>query len=784
MRGCARRAPNAFVWLLTAKQLLSPSALAALPSLACPIACLAHPSIRRSGASFHATRRLPSTHASRTRPPFHCKVSITHDNSTQSAPPRPRTALKLTHSHDARGNGAKTKMAVRGTKAPPPLTQPAALPPLRPNPSIRRSDASRASLHATRRQPAPPFDASIVHSGVPPPLHDLNYTPPPRTRTPQTQRDVRLRWPAEPTADMHEHLAQRPTLDHGEHGNKLVLDETHRRRKHTRSEINDMLAPARAVDPTPPQLPSTMAVRRAVAGLSCIEGRLKTRTHRPMIKPSHAPYSTTPHAIDKGRARDPSVEYAREVGYLSTPRANGSRNQDFRDLQKTADVCATGIAAVPESPENRARRATTAFPATQKSGQPTTLTEDGHPRAFLTDGVSFATCTNTTTTTPASQETSQRPSKHHTHDNGTPSLSSFRQRTGRPTKGECARNWIAGISKPHDIKRSDKRNRGIRDAGPSKQSLRRRLRQCQKLRQAVLDVRRKPFAAGRPRRRTTLEATADGTGQWDGRRRRLSLLQPNSYEAEMERDDPADTSDHTSDPPRRQHPTLNKDRTPRTLHHQNTVAGRRKSRTLPTDAALVFGSQTDWVVQGTGRVHRCDYKATRTPAAQAMLKTDSGLAGRRTRGQYEFRNAFNECYSIRSPAGRAKLATKSIRKSSLGRAVSGPGFVEREDGWLWCKAHASSVSAMENAFHARPGRSSFTRSGVLDLYGDGEGQDQGGLWGTEGNGVGGAPWVTSRQWGLCGPGGERITGLCVRLSLTIQPFEYHERHRALVMLDV
>ncbi|KAF5334935.1 hypothetical protein D9611_009981 [Ephemerocybe angulata] len=85
----------------------------------------------------------------------------------------------------------------------------------------------------------------------------------------------------------------------------------------------------------------------------------------------------------------------------------------------------------------------------------------------------------------------------------------------------------------------------------------------------------------------------------------------------MERDDPADTSDHTSDPPRRQHPTLNKYRTSRTLHHQNTIAGRRKSRILPTDAAVVFGSPTDWVVQGTGqRVHRCIYKATRTPAGQ------------------------------------------------------------------------------------------------------------------------------------------------------------------------
>ncbi|KAF6743072.1 hypothetical protein DFP72DRAFT_1178633 [Ephemerocybe angulata] len=57
--------------------------------------------------------------------------------------------------------------------APPPLTSPAALPPLRPNPSIRRS----ASFHSTRRQPAPAFNAAIVHSRVPLPLHDFGYTP-------------------------------------------------------------------------------------------------------------------------------------------------------------------------------------------------------------------------------------------------------------------------------------------------------------------------------------------------------------------------------------------------------------------------------------------------------------------------------------------------------------------------------------------------------------------------------------------------------------------------------
>ncbi|KAF5334963.1 hypothetical protein D9611_009961 [Ephemerocybe angulata] len=101
---------------------------------------------------------------------------------------------------DARGNGAKTKMAVRGTKAPPPLTQPAALPPLRPNPSIRRSDASSPSLHATRRPPAPPFDASIVHSRVPLPLHDLNYAPPHELAAP-LKLTAMCDGPPNPTAD-------------------------------------------------------------------------------------------------------------------------------------------------------------------------------------------------------------------------------------------------------------------------------------------------------------------------------------------------------------------------------------------------------------------------------------------------------------------------------------------------------------------------------------------------------------------------------------------------------
>ncbi|KAF5334990.1 hypothetical protein D9611_009975 [Ephemerocybe angulata] len=670
-------------------------------------------------ASFHATRRLRSTHASCTRPLFPLQDS---NHTRELDPIRSTTASYSSQTHPQptmhAGTAQLSEMAVRGTKAPPPLTQPAALPPLRPNPSIRRSDASSASLHAIRRQPAPPFDASIVHSRVPLPLHDLEPQP-------RSSHSPRLRWPAEPTVDMHEHLAQRPTVNY----TRLPYDENTYRKLNSGSVINNTLSPARAVDPTPPQLPSTMAVRRtsAVAGLTVIKSEsfrphVACRAHEKRNLQEHDLQRKTGHVLNQSidNGREPSVECARKTSYLgSQNKPNGSRNQDFRNLQKTANICRS-------TARNFSKPGSTCEdspPPTQKSSQPTTLTEGRQPRAFPTDGVNFATCTDTTTTTPASQQQVGDRRNITLTDNGTPSLSSFRQRTGRPTKGECARNWIAGISK----RRPKPRHSAF---GPSKQYLRRRLRQCQKLRQAVLDVRRKPFAAGRPRRRTTLEATADGTGQWDGRRPRLSLLQPNSCEAEMERGvyyDPADTSDHTSDPPRRQHPTLNKYRTSRTLHHQNRVAGRRKSRILPTDAAVVFGSPGQ-------RVHRCIYKATRTPAAQAHhAETDNGLAagGLETdRGP----EAFNESYRLPSSAGGARHATKPIRGSSLGCDVSGvPGFMEREVAGLWCRR----VPCRRFSRTAYP--LNFTGSGTLDVHGDGEGQDRRGLGGTEDNGVGVGP---------------------------------------------
>ncbi|KAF5330222.1 hypothetical protein D9611_010568 [Ephemerocybe angulata] len=75
------------------------------------------------------------------------------------------------------------------------------------------------------------------------------------------------------------------------------------------------------------------------------------------------------------------------------------------------------------------------------------------------------------------------------------------------------------------------------------------------------------------------------------------------------------------------------------------------------------------------------------------------------------------------------------------------------------------MSAMENAFRAKPGRSG---SGALDVHSDGEGQNRHGLGGTEGNGVGvGPPWVTNRRCEVCGPWPARTAGLM--LSLTNWP---------------
>ncbi|KAF5334965.1 hypothetical protein D9611_009967 [Ephemerocybe angulata] len=142
---------------------------------------------------------------------------------------------------------------------------------------------------------------------------------------------------------------------------RLLYDENTYRKLNSGSVINNRLSPARAFDPTPPQLPSTMAVRRtsAVAGLTVI----KSESFRPHVAcQAHEKSNLQEHDLQRKTGHPPTTDV---IGALNEKlvifelkgeqipcsqidgpltlspdesKPNGSRNQDFRNLQKTADV--------------------------------------------------------------------------------------------------------------------------------------------------------------------------------------------------------------------------------------------------------------------------------------------------------------------------------------------------------------------------------------------------------------------------------------------------------------
>ncbi|KAF6743278.1 hypothetical protein DFP72DRAFT_1080378 [Ephemerocybe angulata] len=481
--------------------------------------------------------------------------------------PPPRTALNLTHSHDARGNGAKTKMAIRGplrsrsrqpslpchqtprsndrTRQVPPSKRPP-LPSLIAAPRTAsktpaQSRAPSAKLYATCKPPDHAHRSKVLgHYDEPGPIYDHHIsscTQPPFhckiSITPENSTQSLctyiLAQPSNlPTADNAR--GDRANIQDGPR-TKLGYSTT---KTHTTSSSptpNQRDAPpARVVDPTPPQRPSTMADRRksAVAGLTAIKPHVARKA------PEH---SNLPPMICP-RSRRIQSAYMRSTTDAS-PQSNTweLKSESTTAGKKTSTTFQRPPTSAPQSPANRVRCAKTAFRATQKSGQPANHTHRRqsptrfhHRRRELRDLHRY------------DDYDTGHLSPHHAFDPGL---------AGRPMKGKCARREVRYLGYQRLMKSNEATAKTTAFGMRGFEAIQRRLRQCQKLQQAVLDARRKPFAAGRPRRRTTLEATADGTGHWDGRRRRLSLLQPNSCEAEMERDDPADTSDHTSDPPRR-----------------------------------------------------------------------------------------------------------------------------------------------------------------------------------------------------------------------------------------
>ncbi|KAF6750424.1 hypothetical protein DFP72DRAFT_1072430 [Ephemerocybe angulata] len=657
---------------------------------------------------------------------FHCKISITHENSTQSAPPRPRIALKLTHSRQCTRERREDQDGRPRLEGSPPLTQPAALPPLRPNPSIRRSDASSASLHAIRRQPAPPFNASIVHSGVPPPLHDLNSTPPPRTRAPQTHRDCdgppnpqstcTSTWRKDPRCPSRRARKQAPSL----YWTRLIDYENTRG-----SEIKDMLAPARAVHPTPPfhDGRSTNAVVAAPRefGLSDESTRhpvgISTKNCRPTnVKPS----------VECARERFCEIQVEIEGFVTSDICVLNASYGSARSFSKPRQApFAARAHRRRRTPASQPRSPTTVPRALSAAKIQESVDEEAEPYPQVPVRLShehrdlhwyddYESDTG--------QSTNESATIDKTHSQTTKPHAVPRPRTRRAANGKRTRNWIPGSSDSEESK-----------PGQSK---------CTK--------------ATRHGKASKLGSTCDSSLRRFG----ASTTQNDGQPATPTKAG----SSHVFRPPcdRRWTPGDGRRAHGCELGDVARLKGWRHSM-KPTSNGKRLGAQQaapyrakkairGRAVSGPGFVEREDgwLWCKRVLGALDLYGDGEG----QDRGQIEagsgngvqWERTAGYVGELQRPSTKATSNGRRLGAQQTGPSVQRKPFAGRR--WdapclgrdLWSErrvivGQASSLSAVENAFRARPGRSSFTGSGVLDLYGDGEGQDRGQIEAGSGNGV-------------------------------------------------
>ncbi|KAF5334945.1 hypothetical protein D9611_009982 [Ephemerocybe angulata] len=329
---------------------------------------------------------------------------------------------------DARGNGAKTMMAIRG-----PLRSRSRQPSLPCHQTPRSNDRTRqvppsmpacASFRRIHRALEGAAAIARSQSHARKRLHHL-------TALKLTQHDVQ--WLPNPAARRNDTKI------------KLAVDSTK-----SGSEINESLAAARVADSTPPFHDGRSTDKRGRRSEWYTSKSLQPHVARKAPEHSNLPPTICP------RSRRIQSAYMRSTTDASpqsntwelklspyTSRVNDSRKEDFHYLPKTADV------RVSKSTSKTMREIlTSAQLKATKSSKPGSMCEDSLPRDAEVRPASQPHSPKTVTHTispPTAKRVSDRRNITLT-DNGTPSLSPHHAfdpgLAGRPMKGKCARREV------------------------------------------------------------------------------------------------------------------------------------------------------------------------------------------------------------------------------------------------------------------------------------------------------------------------------------------------------